>query len=134
MSLAFSEILNYLKFEQQVQMQGLCKKCYDLVIPRFLQYESMAIRPTFVYFNFQEIKWQKWQIQRNANSSESKSSGDELGTFLFGDIWLYHHDAKPNPWTCRKIKISPVMVTKGFKTVITNVRFRAFLMGGTNSP
>ena len=25
------------------------------------------------------------------------------------------------------------MQTKGYKTIITNVRFRAFMMGGTNS-
>mmetsp|Transcript_39537 Transcript_39537/g.60378 ORF Transcript_39537/g.60378 Transcript_39537/m.60378 type:complete len:212 (+) Transcript_39537:202-837(+) len=133
MSLAFSEILNFLKFEQQVHLQILSKKFYELVIPRYLQHRSMTVRPTFVYFNFQNVKWQKWQIQRNANSSESKSSGDEMGTFLFGDIWYYYHDAKPIPWKCHKIKISPALVTKGFKTVITNTRFRAFLIGGTNS-
>ena len=70
---------------------------------------------------------------KNAHSSESKSSGDELGTFLYTHVWFYHADAKPNPWTARKIKISPAMVTKGYKTVITNTRFRAFMIGGTNS-
>lgn len=70
---------------------------------------------------------------KNAHSSESKSSGDELGTFLYTNVWFYHADAKPNPWTSRKIKISPAMVTKGYKTVITNTRFRAFMIGGTNS-
>ena len=51
-SLSFSEILVYLKFEQQVKLQILCKKFYELVIPRFLKYESMSVRPSFVYFNF----------------------------------------------------------------------------------
>jgi len=51
-SLAFSEILNFLKFEQQVQLQILNKTFYNLVIPRFLQYKTMTIRPTLVYFNF----------------------------------------------------------------------------------
>mmetsp|Transcript_16106 Transcript_16106/g.15504 ORF Transcript_16106/g.15504 Transcript_16106/m.15504 type:complete len:81 (+) Transcript_16106:336-578(+) len=29
--------------------------------------------------------------------------------------------------------MSPSIVTKGYRTVITSVRFRAFLIGGTNS-
>jgi len=33
-----------------------------------------------------------------------------------------------------QLRISPAMMTKGgFKTIITQKRFRAFLIGGTNS-
>ena len=93
----------------------------------------MIVRPTFIYVDFSDVKWQKRQILKNAHSSESKSSGDELGTFLYTNIWLYYANALPSPWTPRKIKISPVMATKGYKTVITNCRFRAFVIGGNNS-
>jgi len=93
----------------------------------------MIVRPTFIYVDFSDVKWQKRQILKNAHSSESKSSGDELGTFLYTSIWLYWANALPNPWSARRIKISPVMSTKGYKTVITNCRFRAFIMGGNNS-
>ena len=92
----------------------------------------MSVRPSFVYFNFQDVKWQKREAQKNAHSSESKSSGDELGNFLYSKLWLYQANAL-NPWTEKKIKISPAMETKGYKVIITNVRFRAFMMGGTNS-
>ena len=114
-------------------LQVLSKKFYDLVIPRMLQFESMIIRPTFIYFDFGNVKWQKRQIQKASHSSESKSSGDEMGTFLFSNVWHYRVNALPNPWTAHKVKISPAIKTKGFKTIITNTRFRAFLMGGANS-
>ena len=78
------------------------------------------------------MKWQKRQLQSNLPSSESKSSGDELGTFLYSSVWHYHARAQ-NPWSVKKIKISPAMVTKGYKTIITNIKFRAFMMGGTDS-
>jgi hypothetical protein len=93
----------------------------------------MTIRPAFIYFDFTNVKWQKRLIQKNANSSESKSSGDELGTFLYSTVWHYRPHALPNPWTPHKVKISPAIKTKGYKTIITNVRFRAFLIGGANS-
>jgi hypothetical protein len=92
----------------------------------------MSVRPSFVYFNFQDVKWQKRDALKNAHSSESKSSGDELGTFLYSKLWLYQANSK-RPWSDKKIKISPAMQTKGYKTIITNVRFRAFMMGGSNS-
>ena len=130
---AFTQILDYLSFKQQVQLQIINKTFYNIVIPRYLQHRVMMVRPTFVYFNFQDVKWQKRQIMKNAHSSESKSSGDELGTFLYGEVCHYFHDARPNPWRRSKIRISPALATKGHRTVITNKRFRAFLIGGINS-
>lgn len=39
-----------------------------------------------------------------------------------------------NPWSCVQVRISPSLSTKGgFRTVITAGKFRAFLIGGTNS-
>ena len=93
----------------------------------------MLIRPAFVYFDFSNVKWQKRVSEKNAHSSECKSSGDELGTFLYGNVWFYRAYTKPSQWTYNQVKISPALKTKGFKTVITNNRFRAFLMGGANS-
>lgn len=31
------------------------------------------------------------------------------------------------------MRISPSLITKGYKTIITNSRFRAYLIGGNNS-
>jgi len=56
-----------------------------------------------------------------------------MGTFLYSTVWHYRPYALPNPWVPFQIKISPAIKTKGFKTIITNVKFRAFLMGGANS-
>ena len=60
------------------------------------------------------------------HSSESKSSDDDLGTFFFAKVWYFYNKAT-NPW------ISPSLITKGYKTIITNSRFRAYLIGGNNS-
>jgi hypothetical protein len=113
-------------------MQAINKQFYNLVIPRYLQFEKMLIRPAFVYFDFCNVKWQKWTLKRNQNSSESKSSGDELGTFLIGKVWHYRPHG-PDPWMCHKVRISPALTTKGYKTIITNNKFRAFLVGGASS-
>lgn len=92
----------------------------------------MTIRPSFIYVNFSDVKWQRRLNQINAHSSESKGSGDELGTFLYTNIWHYYARSE-KPWHAHKVKISPAMQTSGYKTIITNDRFRVFIMGGTNS-
>lgn len=56
-----------------------------------------------------------------------------MGTFLFGNVWFYRPHAVNREWECHQVKISPALKTKGYKTVITNSRFRTFIIGGANS-
>jgi len=70
--------------------------------------------------------------EKEKHSSESKSSDDDLGTFFFAKLWYFHANAE-NPWSSHQVRISPSLITKGYKTIITNRRFRGYLIGGTNS-
>jgi len=54
-SLAFQEILEYLPYDQQVPLQHLNKKFYYFIMPRYLQYSTMTVRPTFIFFDFSDL-------------------------------------------------------------------------------
>ena len=70
--------------------------------------------------------------EKEKHSSESKSSDDDHGTFFYARVWFYYPLAT-NPWLSHQVRISPSLITKGFKTIITNKRFRAYLIGGNSS-
>ena len=93
----------------------------------------MRVRPTFIFFDFSEIKSQIRIRERNKHSSESKSSDDDYGKFFYAKVWYFYANSLPNPWSSSLIRISPSLITKGYRTIITNKRFRAFLVGGSNS-
>jgi hypothetical protein len=100
------------------------------------------VRPDFILFDFSSIKQQIRHWLKEKYSSEAKSSDDELGRLLYARVWLYtncppdldHNSNNMNPWSFIQVRISPSMMTKGgYRTIITAGRFRAFLIGGTNS-
>ena len=98
------------------------------------------MRPDFIVFDFSSIKQQIRHYLKDKYSSEAKSSDDELGRLLYARIWFYANfktsskDSYFNPWSFIQVRISPSMMTKGgFRTIITAGRFRAFMIGGTNS-
>ena len=68
------------------------------MIPRFLKYETFSVRPTFVFLDFSDIRSQVRQREKEKHSSESKSSDDDLGTFLYSKVWFYHVNATI-PWS-----------------------------------
>ena len=71
---------------------------------------------------------------KEKHSSEAKSSEEECHCLLFARVWFFDVGATKNPWSFSTVRISPSLMSKGgFKTVITHGRFRAFLIGGTNS-
>ena len=114
-------------------MQQLNKKAYNFIIPRYLQQSTLTVRPTFLFVDFSDIRSQMRNREKEKHSSESKSSDDDKGTFFFARVWFFHVNAHPNPWSSQQVRISPSLVTKGFKTIITSGRFRAYLIGGSNS-
>lgn len=71
---------------------------------------------------------------REQNSSEAKSSDDTgFSEFWVARVWLFYSVAR-DPWTYAQVFTPPSMLTKGgYKTVITQGRFRCFIIGGTNS-
>eukprot|EP00347_Sterkiella_histriomuscorum_P007939 403346987 len=88
----------------------------------------LAIRLT----DFSDIRSQMRNREKEKHSSESKSSDDDRGTFFFAKVWFFHVNAT-DPWSHSLIRISPSLITKGYKTIITHKRFRAYLIGGNNS-
>lgn len=123
-------------------MQILCKTFYEFTIPRYLKNDQSTVRPEFVVFDFSSIKQQIRHWLKEKYSSEAKSSDDELGRLLYARVWYYtSYPSKiindgnlHNPWSFIQVRISPSLMTKGgFRTIVTAGRFRAFLIGGTNS-
>jgi hypothetical protein len=137
---AFMLILFHLDFDQVITMQALCRSCYHLTIPRFMRRTELVVRPDFVFFDFSSIKQQQRVWLKEKYSSEAKSSDDEFGRLLYARVWYFNMatvkqgSSDYNPWTFQQIRISPSMMTKGgYRTVVTQNRFRAFLIGGNNS-
>jgi hypothetical protein len=92
------------------------------------------VRPDFVFFDFSSIKDQINNWHHEKHSSEAKSSDDELGRLLVARVWFFSNQLPQSPWSFIQIRISPSLMTKGgFRTIITSKRFRAYLVGGTNS-
>lgn len=81
-----------------MHLQILNKKFYIFVIPRYLQKDTMTVRPTFIFIDFSDIRSQMRIREKEKHSSESKSSDDDLGTFLFSKVWYFHNKAS-NPWS-----------------------------------
>ena len=132
-SMCFQLVLEFLEYEQQVQIQIMCRVMYDFTVPRFLRNRQMTIRPDFVFFDFSSIRQQIQTYQNQCHSSEAKSSDDDFGKFFYSRVWFFNSLAE-NPWTFTQVSIPPSISTKGgFKTIITNKRFRCFLVGGSNS-